>query len=223
MVSSQDATAATISIASPSSPTYDITGRARRGNSGFEGILFTPANPSPTGINMNPVGAPVWNTSLYYDFALNYTASTGTAVWSIDFNRDNDFLDSAESVSSVSPSLIGQTFNYADLRIEGNAVSAANVTNFTINGTNFGTYNSGAGVVEKWFADSSGLFGDVINITGQLNLFWSAATSTEIPRVWVRLGEAEALPVVPVPAAAGLGFLGMGLVGFLRRRKNAKA
>lgn len=29
--------------------------------------------------------------------------------------------------------------------------------------------------------------------------------------------------VVPVPAAAGLGFLGMGLVGLLRRRKNTAA
>ncbi len=33
----------------------------------------------------------------------------------------------------------------------------------------------------------------------------------------------ETNAVVPVPAAAGLGFLGMGLVGFLRRRKNTAA
>ena len=33
----------------------------------------------------------------------------------------------------------------------------------------------------------------------------------------------EANAVVPVPAAAPLGLLGMGLVAFVRRRKNAKA
>jgi hypothetical protein len=234
VVSSQDATAATSSIDDPYPDpvlqSYDISGRARYGGTGFEGILFTPG-PDP---NMLPSGAPVWDPSFYYGFALNYVVATGTTTWSIDFNRDGDFLDAAESVSSLSPTLVGKTFNYANLYLQGNTTaggtSAANVDNFTVNGRNFGSYSSSPPTglnytTEAWFADDSGLFGSVINITGRLNLTWTGtgATADEIPRMWVRLDDAEQLPVVPVPAAAGLGFLGMGLVGFLRRRKNAKA
>lgn len=45
--------------------------------------------------------------------------------------------------------------------------------------------------------------------------------STNIQVIVGAGGVSPSAPVVPVPAAAGLGFLGMGLVGFLRRRKTA--
>jgi len=171
---------------------------------------------------MNPAGD-VWNLGLYHDFSLNYDLATGTTTWSIDFTGDGDFLDSQETVSLVVAQFVGQTFNYANLYIRGLRSQTTNVNNFTINGTNFGNYSSGTGgslpTREWWFADTSGLFGNGINITGQLKL----ASNSLGPIVWVRLGDPEALPVVPVPAAAGLGFLGMGLVGFLRRRKNTAA
>jgi len=62
-------------------------------------------------------------------------------------------------------------------------------------------------------------------IDGTYDIYLAAFNgSTEIARTSIQIiVGAGGAPVVPVPAAAPLGLLGMGLVAFVRRRKNAKA
>lgn len=193
---------------------YEMRGEARNGRTGFEGILRT----QTTSPNMNPVGAPVWAYGSDYNFALTYDSTTGTTTWGIDFNRDSDFADSQESVSVVNAALVGFGFNYVNLRIEGNAISSVNVSNFNLNGTNFGPFNIGNGVQNTLFEDTAGPFAN-LNATGTFS-FSANGNSSEIPRLWVQVGGASELGAVPEPATWAMMIMGFGLTGSLIRRRR---
>jgi hypothetical protein len=178
---------------------WDIEGRARNGRTGFEAVLFTPANPSP-GVTLNPAGAPVWQFGQPYDFRFDYRVATGSATWSIDFNRDGDFADSQESATSVSDTLIGQSFKYAGIYLQGSDLSSATLNDLVINGENFGPYTAGNAALVQQFEDSCGLFGD-ITATGSFT-FSANGGSDERPRFWFRLGEEQSVPTPLTPAFA---------------------
>ena len=202
----------------PFSGPYDVVAQARNGRTGWEAALFTPDN---LPAYMNPYGAPVWVYGAPYPFRFEYYYSTGTTIWSIDFNRDGDFLDSQESASRVSPSLIGFGFRYFNIFAQGNNVSSATVRNLTINGVGFGSYSSGSGVLEQSFTDTNGLFGDLV-VLGEL-IFSADGNSDERPRVWLRLGNAEPYrEYAPVPEPGSLALTAIGAAVFtlqkLRRR-----
>jgi hypothetical protein len=193
---------------------YDVVARARNGRTGWEAALFTPDNPPAY---MNPSGAPVWVYGAPYPFRFEYYYSTGTTIWSIDFNRDGDFLDSQESASRVSPSLIGFGFRYFNIFAQGNNVSSATVRNLTINGVGFGSYSSGSGVLEQSFTDTNGLFGDLV-VLGEL-IFSADGNSDERPRVWLRLGDPEPYrEYAPVPEPGSLALTAIGAAVFTMRK-----
>jgi hypothetical protein len=221
--SAMSAGAVTITSLDPA-PSYDITGRVRNGNTGFEAVLFTPANPSPTGVPLNPVGVPIWNTGgntygvTYFDFQFTYTASTGTATWGIDFTKDGDFLDAQELATSTTASLAGKSFEYVDLWMTGNGTIGPILNNFTINGVNFGTYST-LGTLDQLFEDSTGLFGD-ITATGSFT--FTGNGGSEQPRIWVRTGSPKDLPAVP-DGGTTLLLLGGALTGLGALRRKFRA
>jgi hypothetical protein len=191
---------------------YEMRGEARNGRSGFEGILRT----QTTSPNMNPGGAPVWSYGSDYNFALTYDSTTGTTTWGIDFNRDSDFSDSQEQVSVVDAALVGFGFNYVNLRIEGNALSSVNVSNFTLNGASFGPFSVGNAALNTLFEDTGGTFAN-INATGTFS-FSANGNTDERPRLWFQVGEKSA--IVPEPATWAMMILGFGLTGSLIRRRR---
>lgn len=194
---------------------YEMRGEARNGRSGFEGILRT----QTTSPNMNPGGAPVWSYGSNYNFALTYDSTTGATTWSIDFNRDSDFADSHELVSVVDPALVGFGFNYVNLRIEGNALSSVNVSNFTLNGTSFGPFSVGNAALNTLFEDTGGTFAN-INATGTFS-FSANGNTDERPRLWVQVGDKSAVGVVPEPATWAMMIIGFGAAGSMIRRRKA--
>jgi hypothetical protein len=189
----------------PLASTTTVQARSRWGGTGFEAVLFTPANPGPPpagpGLNMNPAGAPVWSDGSARNFSLTYNSSTGTSVWSIDWDKDLSF-GSGESVSSTSPGLANKGFDYLSIFVQGSTLAdpatgaSISVDDFNINGTGFGTYsssNSTATTVN--FRNGAGYFGD-ITITGTITITGGAGTASERPRFYIRLGK----PVNLLPA-----------------------
>jgi|GEM_PF-1132438 len=188
---------------------FEIESRVRNGNAGFEGALFTPSTPPPGQPGggqwqMNPAGAPVWNSNgnQYGDvhsFEFTYTKATGTSVWKIDFNRDLDYTDPAEMVSNVAPTLIGRSFTYINIWGQGsNAGMTASLMNLNINGVPFGNYSSSSSTpFSELFEDVDGLFGN-ITVTGDFS--FSGGESQEIPRIWVRLAKANEFPSCVISA-----------------------
>lgn len=177
-------------------PYFEIEGRARNGNTDFEGALFTPATPAPgqpggAEWQMNPAGSPVWNSNgnLYGDihsFHFSFNMATGMSVWRIDFNRDGDYKDNRESITNIAPSLVGKAFKYINLCVQGNASLISYCTNFTINGFNMGYYSShGNTAANILFKETSGHFAD-IEVTG--NFSFSGNGGSECPRLKIRLG-----------------------------------
>lgn len=181
-----------IPLPSPA-PTYDIQVKARWGATGYESAMFTPGNPSPTGVTLNPSGTPAWSVGNYHPFSFTYSAFTGITTWSIDFNRDGDFLDSEESKSSTSSTLIGYQFKYLNLWMSGSstAPNTVDVRNFTVNGTNLGSFTSNASTtpIEWSWTDDSGWFQEVV-LTGEYRMS-ASSSSQETNRMWIRLGEKQ--------------------------------
>lgn len=202
-------------VSTDSSPaTYEIEGRTRNGNSGFEGALFTSVTPPPGAPGggqwqMNPSGAPIWNTNgnVYGDihcFQLTYDVATGTTTWNIDFNRDGDYYDVDEMVSIIDSSLEGVEFKYLNIYVQGHSSGlVASVTDFTINGYNMGNFSSCSETATSvLFEEQSGNFSDIV-ATG--NFSFSGGANHERPRIWVRLGDVVATDTIaPSPDLANL-------------------
>jgi hypothetical protein len=184
-------------ISTDPEPTYLMEARARNGGSGFEGVLFTPGDPSPgTGFTqLNPGGSPAWVYNQFHNFSFQYNPATGNAIWQIDFNRDGDFLDAEETTNSTSPTLVNYGFQYVNIWMQGNNVPSLSVTaqNLTINGVNFGSYSSTASApTSVLFEESSGRF-STITVTGSLR--FSGGSGQERPRFYIRMGALVVLPV----------------------------
>jgi hypothetical protein len=178
---------------------YTVDARVRNGISGFEGVLFTPAVPSPgnASTQLDPSGAPVWLYGQDYSFQLQYEVATGATTWSIDFNRNDSYGDNEESVTTVSPSLAGQAFNYVNLWAQGGENgNTASISSFEINGVDFGAFSSSnSNAVSQNFDNSGVPFGD-ITINGVFT--FTGGTNQERPRIWVRLAG-------PTAPASGVG------------------
>lgn len=177
-------------------PTFLVEARARNGASGFEGVIFTPGDPSPGTVatQLNPVGAPAWTYGQNHPFEFRYIAATGTCIWNIDFNLDGDFLDAEESTTSVSPGLVDRGFEYVNIWMQGSTVPSLSVTvnNFTLNGVNFGNFSSTASApTTQLFEETSGKFTNIL-ATGTVN--FSGGNGQERPRFWIRLGALVVLP-----------------------------
>ena len=185
-------------------PFFEIEARVRNGNTGFEGALFSPSTPPPGQPGggqwqMNPAGAPVWNSNgntygNIHSFLFTYIQATGNSVWRIDFNRDGDYDDAQETVPNDAPTLVGKGFRYINLYLQGHSSGlSANVTNFTINNVDFGSFTSNSETPTSiLFEDVNGLFTDTITISGHFS--FSGDGGQERPRIWVKLGTANISP-----------------------------
>ncbi len=185
-------------------PFFEIEARVRNGNTGFEAALFSPSTPPPGQPGggqwqMNPAGAPIWNTNgnTYGDihsFLFTYIQATGQSIWKIDFNRDGDYDDAQESVPNDAPTLVGKGFRYINLYVQGHSSGlSGNVINFTINNVNFGNFTSSSETpLSTLFEDLTGLFTDTITISGDFS--FSGDGGQERPRIWVKLGTANISP-----------------------------
>ncbi len=207
---------------------YITEGKIRWGRTGFEAVLFTPGDPSPGNgaTQLDAPGAPAWITDTFYNFKYDYTRSTGITNLKVDFSRDGDFLDNEEAATSTSPTLVGQGFKYIVLFADGNSTAGVHVKvrDFTINGTNFGSFDTTNATpnLSQTFKQTTGIFEDIL-VTGRIA--FTGGSAQEIPRIKMKFADnMTPPPAVPLPAS---GWMGLSLMGaivagkLLRRNKTA--
>jgi hypothetical protein len=207
---------------------YISEGKLRWGRNGFEGVLFTPGNPSPGSgaTQLDAPGAPAWSLTDFHKFEFDFTSSTGVSNLRVDFNRDNDFLDTEEAATSTSPTLIDQGFKYVVFFADGDGVNDKHVKvrNFTINGTNFGSFDTTNATpnLSQTFKKTSGIFEDIL-ITGTIS--FTGGSAQENPRIKIKFADnITPPPAVPLPASGwmGLSLMGAIVAGKLLRKRSTK-
>ncbi|MFZ5830312.1 MAG: hypothetical protein ACOY3P_09495 [Planctomycetota bacterium] len=180
-------TPAQAAIVSTSNPSLadEIGARIRWGRSGFEASLWDALtfNQSPT---LNPVGTPVWQLNVPYNFQVTFDSLTGTLGLSVDFSGDSAF-DAGESITRDAFSAPGlssyEDYGFKYIHISGNeggSTTRSQVQNLVINGTSLGTLAPNGAFLDTFWSDSSGNPLNSIDITGTLK-FTSLGTSDERP------------------------------------------
>lgn len=211
---------------------YVIESKLRWGRNGFEGVLFTPGDPTPgtAATQLDATGAPAWSVGNFHDFFVDYSSTTGVTNLKIDFNRDSDFGDAEEAATSTSPTLIGKGFKYVIFFGDANANHSVSIKDLMINGVNFGNFGTSTSdnnnSFTQAFKESNGLFTDIA-ISGKIA--FSGGTSQEIPRLKIKFANSQDVKppaAVPLPASAWMGLTllaglaGKSLLTKRRQRKN---
>lgn len=205
---------------------YSVSGSAGYGNiNGNTGVgfmqLYDGDGSTDTSVNM---GFDNFNGSYWTDYTLQVTGSNATAA--NDYSRfsvyDNvydsgTYLNynlniTATGLQGVQTGDVIEANNHAT-GVTGTFTGLFQLSDSSPAGPNAGLNNGFYTIaltfdMDNWaFANNGSLNGD---FQDGGNIYESLFVETGVP-------------VVPVPAAAGLGFLGMSLVGILRRRKRTTA
>ncbi len=152
---------------------------------------------------LRPIGTNANEDWSLYVYTRNYAgdSSPGSGWYGDRFINNFGSHGAADGMWNNYSTDSGMTFSR-------NSGTTVNYTNFT----DFRTANSSQ-LIEMISIQTHSNFAD---FNGAMDGLVITLTSGDIGRV-------DFGAVVPVPAAAPLGLLGMGLVAFVRRRKNAKA
>ncbi|MBK8583408.1 MAG: hypothetical protein IPL86_16785 [Flavobacteriales bacterium] len=170
-----------------------LQGRARWGNSGFEGALYIGGTVGP---NLNPAGTPVWVIGTAYKFEYAYNGTTGDQTLSIDFNGDLSY--GAGEVITQPTAFAGQGFKHFSIFMSGNATRGITLNNFVVNGVNLGNFVSPAtGSIDKDWENSAGLFSNV-TATGTITFTGSPGTGDKTGRIWFRTATPVIIPPAPI-------------------------
>lgn len=194
------------------------------------GVAPTQSSPTPVwsfdwSINSNYDGALGSNLNLngyYYSLGLDFNPNAGAAVAG-DFNVVNP-------LSLATPFAHDNSFgNNGTGQGQGTELTFFQLVN---NGAaNYSNLMSSNNLVQNSWRGNWNRTGFNPTLNGTYDIYLAAFSDANRTNLLARtniqivVGDGGPLPpaVVPVPAAAPLGLLGMGLVAFVRRRKNAKA
>ena len=201
-------------ISDPGLTDYDIAGRVRNGLNGWE-LAAIYEDPYVMGANKDFSSSWLYGTDLNFNFS--YIVSTGTLSMGVDYDNSGT-IASSEMASYAFSTYAGKGFQYLDMMLVGTSslpLSDANVKNLNINGTSFGSYNSGGVWTNTYF--NLGATPTDILITGQVDMTASGG-SQERPKMEFKVGA----PVVPEPISSTLFVVG-GVIFAARRFYRRKS
>lgn len=190
------------------------------------------------------------STGLPYvdNIATPSTNEAMTAVWAFDWSINSDYLATSgfdlndfnytlgldsdpsqgtnyftfDPINGINPAVGAVAWDHSmgdNSTLQGQGVEANSVATY---GTNISTYSLAQNSWKAhWYIPN---FDPTVD--GTYNIFLKAFNKTTgglMANTSIQIVVGQGGAVVPVPAAAPLALLGMGLVAFVRRRKNAKA